>query len=237
MNALFVNDFPAYTVQAAAWRTGYAEIVQAVRTESPDEFLDPAFQERLWNQNPIASVGLGISVTVKGAYTDRNLAKALLGLRGTGLTGTSIERGLQLQQACERILQLVRPHNDRRPVARTVRLMATLYPYDMCSILDARRIWEVSQLLGLPAYKHGHVAQHPVLRNALREVLPSELVSTDVDQSIMLWFLWERFCRASVWVAASSSRAGRASRSGFRMSASRLPPNNRTLNIAQNAVL
>jgi len=192
----FADEFPSYAASQAAWRQGYAKIAEAVQMASAETFVSSAFQERLWDKNPISNLGPGVSVTVHGAYTDADLAAYLLHLRDTKLSGTAAERGTQVNDAFEGILKRVRPHNARRPKARTVRLLAAIYVSDMCSILDERRIWEVSQLLGLPPYKHGHVAQHPVLRNTLRSILASRhLEATDVEQSMLLWYLWERFCK------------------------------------------
>jgi 5-methylcytosine-specific restriction protein B len=108
------------------------------------------FQEALWDRNPISTIGPGQSVKVVGAYGDRELAEMLLNARDRPPEGTPAERGQALQALYDKILAHVHPrYTKRRPKARVVRLLASLFPGETTCLMDAQRIWQIQRLVGV----------------------------------------------------------------------------------------
>jgi 5-methylcytosine-specific restriction protein B len=178
----------------ADWRSAYLQHVDHVRQASREEWLTPAFQKSLWDNKAIANIGPGQSVTVEGAYTDKPLAESLLSARDQVVKVNLADRGLALQETFEKTLGAVATYNKRRPLARLVRLLATLFPSDMACLMDERRVWQTLQLVGGQRVEAGFIAHHPVLRQRLRDVLgPTPTMADNVDQSIFTWFLWWKF--------------------------------------------
>lgn len=178
----------------ADWRSAYLQHVDHVRQASREEWLTPAFQKNLWDSRAVANIGPGQAVVVDGAYTDQPLAESLLNARNHAVQVSLSDRGLALQEAFEKTLAAVAAYNKRRPLARLVRLFATLFPGDMTCLMDERRLWQTLRLVGGQRVEAGFIAHHPILRQRLRDVLgPTSTLVENIDQSMFTWFLWGKF--------------------------------------------
>ena len=175
------------------WRDRYVGQVRRVQEAAPETWLTPEFQRSLWTDGGVSSIGAGNAVTLDKAYGDMELARWLLEVRDAGLDGSPEVRGAALQGCYDELIARVFPrYTAKRPRARTLRLLAAIFPEDMTSLMDTGRIWQVQTLIGAPRVQGGVVAQHPAVRERIREVLgaPSDLEGT-VEQAMFSWFLWE----------------------------------------------
>lgn len=173
------------------WRARYLETIDLVRDTTEADWLTEAFQRVLWEHGGISGIGPGSSVSVNGAYADRELASFLLELRDGGLPADAQEAALVLQGAYDEILSRVRPkYTAKRPRARIARLLAALYPHHMTCLMDHRRTWQVLGLIGAPKAPTEWIGQNPMIRTRLREALEG-LGGDDVDHAMFSWFLWE----------------------------------------------
>lgn len=193
----FNGPFRAYLDEtwAVEWRQRYAAYVDLVKRADEAQWFDPPFQRGLWDENPISNIGPGTSVTVEGAYSDAAISRELLQFRDAPIGSDLAERGKRLQDMFDHVLARVYPaHAKRRPKARLVRLMAAMFPRDMTCLMDAPRVWATQRLIVAPRLVGGFIAQHPALRQRIREavgVAPD--IAGEVDQSIFAWFLWNRY--------------------------------------------
>jgi len=198
LREIWQTGFKTYAAQqwATEWRHRYAEQIRIVKGASRDTWMTPGFQAKLWNDNPIANIGSGNSVTVPGALTDMELASKLLDWRDVVLSGDAEARGEHLDALYKEVLTWVvsKQYAKRRPKARLVRLLAAIYPDDMACLMNARRIWQVQRLLGLRPIHGDFVAQHAVIRDHLRQVLGvPATIEESVDQSVLTWYLWQTY--------------------------------------------
>jgi hypothetical protein len=53
----------------AEWRKGYVQQLQGVAQADSEAWAIPAFQQRLWDDASVSSIGPGQSVTLVEAYT------------------------------------------------------------------------------------------------------------------------------------------------------------------------
>lgn len=193
----FNGPFRAYRDEpwAVEWRQKYVAHVELVRNADTTQWLDPAFQSRLWDANPISSIGPGAAVTVEGAYSDAAISNHLLQQRDAVMGSDLAERGKRLQDMFDHVLAEVYPtHAKRRPKARLVRLMAAMFPRDMTCLMDANRVWATQRLIGAPRLIGDFIAQHPALRQRIRDAVGNAPdIASEVDQSIFAWFLWNRY--------------------------------------------
>jgi len=192
---LYEGPFASYRDEdwARDWRRNYAEQVHRVCEADRAAWHVPEFQRMLWDASDVAGIGPGHSVTVVGAYQDIQLADLLFDARGS-LDSLGVEdRGKRLQALFDNVLAWVHPrYTPRRPKARLVRLLAAMFPNDMSCLMDAGRVFGVQRLLSALRLPGGYVAQHPSLRERVREALgPAATVEEAVDQSIFCWFLWQ----------------------------------------------
>src|SRR4051812_23606814 len=95
----FNGPFRAYRDEpwAVEWRQKYVAQLELVRNADKEQWLDPAFQRRLWDDNPISNIGPGTSVTVEGAYSDVAISRELLQFRDAPIGSDLAERGKRLQ--------------------------------------------------------------------------------------------------------------------------------------------
>lgn len=192
---LFEGTFTSYREEdwAVRWRQNYAEHVKRVRDADRTTWLSPAFQQRLWDDASVSTIGPGQAVTLVNAYTDEAVAMRLFDAR-TMPEGLSVDQiGSRLQTLYDEVLALVHPrYTPRRPKARLVRLLAAMFPDDMTCLMDAARVWGVQRLLGASRVSGDFIAQQPTLRAAVRDVLGTPKTDEErIDQSIFAWFLWE----------------------------------------------
>jgi 5-methylcytosine-specific restriction protein B len=118
LRQLFEHEFNAYRADESitSWHARYVEHVQIVQKTDQAWWLEPTFQERLWNDTSIGSIGTGHSVSVADAYTDRALAKRLFEAKSL-LAGVPVEqRGPAIQRLYSEIMDWVFPrYTPRRP--------------------------------------------------------------------------------------------------------------------------
>jgi len=197
LKSAYDNDFQRYCAEpwAIEWRRRYLELVTRVQNADLKTWVAPAFQRQLWEETAVAEIGLGKSVTVIEAYTDTALAQRLYEARQLPPSLDPSERGQRMQALFEEILSAVYPrYTNRRPKARIVRLLATLFPHDVCCLMDANRLWSVQRIIGAPRIPGGFVAQHPVVRHHLRTVLgEAKDLAGQIDQAVFTWFLWQTY--------------------------------------------
>ena len=172
------------------WRSRYSQMVERVRTASPQEWVTRDFQRRLWEFDAIG-IGPGSSVSVTAAYDDAELASYLLQLRDKGLPEDPLAAAIELQAAYDEILARVRPkYTQKRPRARIMRLLVGLFPRQTTCLMDWRRIYQVSSLVGAAKASTEFAGQNAMIRARLREVL-NDAGRSEVDQAMFCWFLWE----------------------------------------------
>ncbi|CDZ54352.1 McrB family protein [Neorhizobium galegae] len=197
---LYSNDFQSYLAEdwAVSWRANYVRDVTRTNQASREEWLTPEFQQFLWDHNSVANIGPGRSVTVTSAYGDMKLAELLFDLRNDPRPTALADRGKRLQKAYEIILSAVwQKHNERRPRARIIRLLALLYPDDMTCLMDESRINAVHGLVQAADPITNFMARHASVRDRIAEVIgapDSDLAR--VDQAIFAWFLWQKVVKA-----------------------------------------
>jgi 5-methylcytosine-specific restriction enzyme B len=177
----------------AAWRGTYVEHVVTVQDADQRTWLRPDFQQRLWDDTSVSSIGPGQSVTLVKAYDDQELATFLFQKRGSLAEMPLDERGPALESIYQSVLQRVHPRfTPRRPKARLVRLLAAMFPADVTCLMDANRVWSAQRVLGAQRLPGDFIAQHPAIKARLREALgKASDIEGEVEQSMFAWFVWQ----------------------------------------------
>ena len=88
LKTLFDTDFQRHREETSwwtRWEQNYLAHVEKVMATDEQAWLTPAFQEFLWEDEGMTSVGLGRTVVIKGAFKDEKLARSLWDLRSLSL--------------------------------------------------------------------------------------------------------------------------------------------------------
>ena len=192
------------------WHATYVKAVERVAAATYNEWMAPSFQESLWDMEGLANIGPGRSVTVVGAYSDKDVAEKLWQLKATSLPSDISQRAVTLDDAFNDVLALVHPkHNHRRPMARLVRIFAAIFPRDVLCLMDNARTQAVRRQLQVSKPALGLIGTHVVLRDVLRQRLgPEPDTASAVRHSQFSWFLWERQAAATATVSSPLPSTG-----------------------------
>jgi hypothetical protein len=173
------------------WNKNYYEVVNRFRELSDDEFRLPENQEQLWRARGIANAGPGEAVSTVGAYSDIEIADALLAeLRNENRPSDTELRAEEIQEAYERILALVHSrHSTNRPMIKLARAFAALLPHDSTVCLNWKSHDQLTALLLGPSKRS--IQEAAVFsRSRLRQALGEEAnLEEDVRRSIFCWWL------------------------------------------------
>lgn len=156
----------------ASWRDAYVQQVRTVQEADVDTWSRPEFQQFLWDDPSVSSIGPGQSGTLVSAYDDRSIAAVLFQARGS-IEGLPLDqRGAALDDLYHSVLAQVHPrYTPRRPKARLARMLAAMFPSEVTCLMGAPRVWAAQRLLGAQRLSGDFMAQHPSIKAKLREAL------------------------------------------------------------------
>lgn len=179
--------------QRMDWFKSYRDDVIWASGLSEAAFRSPQSQKGLWERGGVAGIGPGNSVTVAGAYADKEIVDALWLLKTWKAPADPKETARHLDAEFERILALVRPrHTDRRPLARLARVFAMLRPFEVMCLMDWSRTAQLRTWLEKPALGLKMIGQNVIARAALRDALGTEKNLDDaISYNQFAWFAWE----------------------------------------------
>lgn len=175
------------------WRSDYTLTVQDIASTRDEVLLAPAGQEKLWRARGISGIGPGEGVNVASAYSDAEIARAIVDVRAKTWPTDAKTRSLELQAHFERTLELVvQRHSKRAPQAKLARAFAALIPRDLdtCFGWQARR--SVGELI-LGTRNVSLIGGGVLIADRLRRVLGDS--RSDEDQAQRAQFVWWLYAR------------------------------------------
>ena len=188
------NEYVSKLDSYAGWKHSYRTFVERVQAANHEEWLTPSFQTLLWEDDLIAKLGPGNSVTVEGAYDDAALAERLWQLRNWKRPEDAFARAKLLQDAFEEILKEVTPrYNSRRPSARLARLFCALFPRDTVCLLAHYMTGWVRRAFKIQKGGWELIGQQVLFRDRMRSELgPETSLDDDIERSQFAWYMFEQ---------------------------------------------
>jgi len=161
------------------WHSEHVQMLQDVRSASPEELASSEFQERLWERNPVSSSG-ACSVSTRKVVEDRALASWLAEKARDTLPGHGPERVAKMEEVFGELCKRVGRLTDRMPWVKILRVMASLFPEDFSNVVTA----EADLLLGIRngCFMEGSIGKASV-RFTFQQTFPSYRPSHDVGSS------------------------------------------------------
>jgi 5-methylcytosine-specific restriction protein B len=174
------------------WRENYQAALEQIERYDDENLATPAVQEVLWSLKGMATLGVGEHLDVQGAWTDPEIVALIVQLRAIGREPDDMTRAHRLQEAFNKIIDLVSArYSKRRPWTKQARLFAALLPRHCHSALGQKPRLIVSRLLR-GARGDGGIYAHALDRARLREVLgPEAGLEEDARRATFCWWLYD----------------------------------------------
>lgn len=175
---------------AANWRDELATFLGWVRSADVEQRRTQEFQKKLWDENPVTSVGMG-TVRVDPALGDAEFRNWVASIGLENLPEDVTARTARLEKIHREMIERVTKHTDRTPHLKILRVMAALFPRDFTTIADGARLRQLHDAL-CPPERGTAVARSVRIMIRLGEVLgevKDEPMSLS-DRMTLPWMLY-----------------------------------------------
>ena len=188
---------PNYGEHYKEWGPRLLIFLRYVREADEETRASVKFQRRIWEENPVARVGLG-RISVDAAIQDAGFRKWLAGKSLSPLPQPAEARAADLGQLLAEIQDEVGKYTNRTPRLKIYRVLAGFFPSDFTTISDERK------LFGLHGAMFGNrkgtgPACHGEILSRLREALgdPGDDLPAIVDRMRLPWLLCKYYVAPS----------------------------------------
>lgn len=175
---------------AINWRSELANFLRWVGLAGRDERKKLEFQKKLWDENPVTSVGMG-TVRIDEALADDDFRAWIAAVGLEPLPEELEARTARLEKIHREMLDRVSKHTDRVPRLKVLRVMAALFPADFTTIADGARLRQLHDVI-CPPQRSSAVPRNVRVMARLAEVLgpvgsdPTSLA----DRMTLPWMLF-----------------------------------------------
>jgi 5-methylcytosine-specific restriction enzyme B len=171
------------------WREELVTFLDWIHHTPPEGRAERTFQKRLWDDNPIASVGMG-TVNVEPVLDDAAFRRWIADLAAEQMPPVLAALVARLNEIHNTLLERLRSHLPRLPRLKTFRLMAALFPRNFTTLSDRGRLSELYDLMFEPA-KTTSVDQHLRIRARFDELLGScgDTTKSIVQRMTLPWLV------------------------------------------------
>ncbi|MEW5835558.1 MAG: hypothetical protein AB1832_10865 [Pseudomonadota bacterium] len=164
----------------ANWTAKLSRHLSRVREVSHDEFLTPAFQQYLWEDESISATGMG-HVDVSEIIKSAEIAELLWNTKRLALPSDPGLRGKALASAWNELLALIGKTGGRIPWLKMYRVFAALHPRDFTTIAHHKKLQQLARKMGI-----SKVVEHPLMLH--RHVLDRlDIALGSADGSDVQW--------------------------------------------------
>ena len=185
------NNEVERTIGDPDWRLALKAQLEYVRAASMEERASVGFQQRLWDDNSIASVGQG-QINIDAAIADQGFREWVAEQSELELPEPLPERARVLKDLYQEMQHRLKPFCSRMPHLKIFRVLATFYPESFTTVADRFTIRRL-QILMFGTAKSDPVNAHLLIRRRLDEVLgliDSENLEQLVTRLTLPWLLY-----------------------------------------------
>jgi 5-methylcytosine-specific restriction protein B len=173
------------------------EYLEQIAKASVEERATLEFQQRLWDDNPVAVAGQG-AVSVDKALADEGFRRWLAERSFTSIPSDRAEAIDALQILHDEILARLQRSVSRTPRLKTVRVLAALFPHHFTTIADVYRISWLHQVMFTGPKVYGVEAHANVLARLAEALGPVPAgLSAWVERMTLPWFVLERYVESA----------------------------------------
>ena len=196
---------PNYGEHYKEWGPQLLDFLRYVRDAGVETRESVEFQRRIWEENPVARVGLG-RISVDAAIQDAGFRKWLAEKSLGQLPQAAEARAAALGKLSADIQAEVGKYTKRTPRLKIYRVLAGFFPSDFTTVSDEK------SLFGLHAAMFGNrkgtgPACHGEILSRIGEVLgdPGDNIQAIVDRMRLPWLLFKYYVAPSEDVPTEST--------------------------------
>jgi 5-methylcytosine-specific restriction enzyme B len=154
---------------AKEWNGALAEFLEWLASLTEDKRAAPHVQERLWDNNPVSSVGQG-NISVSRAIANESFRRWLAKQSIRTLPNEPEARAAGLTALYDEVLKKLEPFVERTPHLKTARVLAAIFPRDFTTIAHRWKLITLAQRMGGSSGMHP-AAAHVFINQRLNEAL------------------------------------------------------------------
>ncbi len=188
---------PNYGEHYKEWGPRLLDFLGYVRDADQETRASVEFQRRIWEENPVARVGLG-RISVEAAIQDTGFRKWLAEKSLSPLPQPAEARAADLGQFLAEIQDEVGKYTKRTPRLKIYRVLAGFFPSDFTTVSDERKLFGLHRAM-FGNRKASGPACHGEIFSRLREVLgdPGDDLHAIVDRMRLPWLLFKYYVAPS----------------------------------------
>ena len=179
------------------WGIQLLDFLRYVRDADQETRESVKFLRRIWEENPVTSVGLG-RISVDAAIGDAGFRKWLAKKSLSPLPQAAEARAADLGQLLAEIQAEVGKYTNRTPRLKIYRVMAGFFPADFTTVSDERKLFGLHRAM-FGNRKGTGPACHGEILSRLREALgdPGDDLRVIVDRMRLPWLLFKYYVAPS----------------------------------------
>ena len=179
------------------WGQELLDFLRYVRDADEETRASTEFQRRIWEENPVASIGQG-TISVEDAIQDGEFRKWLAEESLRQLPQATEERGAALDQLFTEIQDQVGRYTNKTPRLKIYRVLAGFFPSDFTTISDTTRLHRLHGAMFGNRKGAGPTCHLRILLR-LREALgdSGEDIDAIVDRMRLPWLLFKDYVAPS----------------------------------------
>ena len=188
---------PDYGEHYKEWGPRLLDFLRYVRNAGEETRASVEFQRRIWEENPVARVGLG-RISVEAAIQNTGFRKWLTEKSLSPLPQAAEARAVDLGQLLTEIQDEVGKYTNRTPRLKIYRVLAGFFPSDFTTVSDERKLFGLHGAM-LGNRKGTGAACHGEIFSRLREALgdPGDDLPAIVDRMRLPWLLFKYYVAPS----------------------------------------
>lgn len=180
------------TTEAARWAKELNEFLAWVATADEPTRATAAFQERIWDRNPVSSPGQG-NISVAPALSDETFRVWLAHESMVTLPANAEDRTTALTALYEGMIERLKPFPiGKTPRLKIFRVLASFFPESFTAVAHRHKLHQLYDRMAGPTTSNP-VAWHIYVRERIAEVLgPTKTGQDDLAWRMALpWYLYE----------------------------------------------
>ncbi len=152
------------------WLDGLRQFLAEVQQADLETRKTKQFHQRIWEDNPVSSVGMG-TVDISGAIDDPGFRAWLAEVSFKPLGDSTETRVARLRALYDEIVERLRAFSSRTPHVKIFRVLAALFPRYITTVADRQKALACHRVLFGKVKKPGAVQRQVEIRERIDQLL------------------------------------------------------------------